>query len=53
MPKLVEMWCDNDFDADDDHELDEWCDSYKKHKEWKKKIGGSRYSRIVCCNNDL
>ena len=32
MPKLVEMWHDNDFDADDDHELDEWCDGYKKQK---------------------
>ena len=31
MPKLVEMWHDNDFDADDDYELDEWCDGYKKH----------------------
>ena len=39
MQKLVEMW-HNDFDANDGHELDEWCDGYKKHKEWKKKIGG-------------
>ena len=28
-PKLVEMWHD-DFDSDDDDELDEWYDGYKK-----------------------
>ena len=26
LPKIVEMWQDNYFDADDDHELDEWYD---------------------------
>ena len=52
MQKLVEMW-HNDFDANDGHELDEWCDGYKKHKEWKKKIGGPWYNRIVRCNNEL
>ena len=33
MPKLVEMWDDNDFDGDNDHELQQWYDGYKKYKK--------------------
>ena len=37
MPKLVEMCHDNDFDVNDDHELDEWCDGYKITKNRRKR----------------